>query len=235
LYAYIFMKTLGVIGGMGPQASIQFLDLVVQRCTKDFGVCKNDEFPRMLLSSLPAPDIIENRNSEKRAGEMLAEESRRLEQAGADFLVMTCNTMHVLAECCVSSVSIPFVSIIETVVSQAKEEGITKIGLLGSRTTMTSDLYVSPLNTQGIEVLVPKERQQEEVVRCILSTIAGTAGDRERQSLKEEVENLSSAGAEAVILGCTELPLLIDQTMTNIPLLDSLQLLADASCREIFT
>lgn len=229
------MKTLGVIGGMGPQASVRFLDLVVRNCTETYGVRKNDEFPRIVLSSLPAPDLIENRESEVRAGQMLAEESRRLEQAGADFLVMTCNTMHILSECCISSVSIPFLSMVDAVVSEGKANGISRIGLLGSKTTMNTNLYKEPLEQNGISVCIPNTAGQEEVVRCILSVIAGKAGEQERTTLQKEVESLAEAGAEAVILGCTELPILLKQSMTNVPLLDSLQLLADASCKEIFS
>ncbi len=228
------MKTLGVIGGMGPQASIRFLELVIQRCIKEFGVVDNNEFPHILLSNLPAPDIIANRENEGEARRMLAEEGRKLEGAGVDFLVMTCNSMHILSDSCTNAVSIPFLSIIDTVVNKALTEERKSVGLLGTMTTMTSDLYMAPLQDAGIEVVIPPSQERERVVRCILNVIAGRASDKDVQALQEIIRGLQEGSAEAVILGCTELPLLINQSLSEIPVLDSLELLAEASCEEIF-
>jgi len=228
------MKTLGVIGGMGPQASIRFMELVINSCTDDFGVRENAEFPRIILSSLPAPDLIANRENEKKAGDMLEQEAITLEKAGADFLVMTCNTMHVLSSRITNSVSIPFISLIDTVVSQIKLKKVKRTGLLGSMTTMTSDLYLNPLDNAGIEVIRPDIGEMNEVVDCILNVLSGDSSLEERSVLKRVIENLQDRGAQSVILGCTELPLLIDHSDVEIPVFDSLRLLANASCNEIF-
>ncbi|MDP6575484.1 MAG: amino acid racemase [Candidatus Peribacteraceae bacterium] len=228
------MKTLGVIGGMGPQASIRFMELVIGSCTKDFGVKENDEFPRILLSSLPAPDLISDRNREKQAGDMLEQEAITLEKAGADFLVMTCNTMHVLSPRITDSTSIPFISLIDTVVNQIKSDGAKKVGLLGSMTTMTSNLYLEPLRVAGVEVCTPGIDEKNEVVSCIMKVLAGDGSLEERSILKRVIENLQNQGAQSVILGCTELPLLISHSDVEIPVFDSLRLLANASCNEIF-
>jgi len=230
----IIMKTLGVIGGMGPQASIRFMELVINSCTKDFGVKENDEFPRIILSSLPAPDLIANRKMEEKAGNMLEQEAITLENAGADFLVMTCNTMHVLSSRITNSVSIPFISLIDTVVAQIRSDGIKRVGLLGSMTTMTSNLYLEPLRAAGIEVFTPGIDEKNDVVSCIMKVLAGVSGLKERSTLKTIIGNLQNQGAESVILGCTELPLLIDHSDVEIPVFDSLRLLANASCNEIF-
>ena len=228
------MKTLGVIGGMGPQASIRFLDLVIRCCTEKFGVRENAEFPRIILSNLPAPDLITNRENEKEAAHMLTGEAQKLEQAGADFLVMTCNTMHLLADCCINATSIPFLSIIDAVVERAVANGIKRIGLLGSMTTMTSNLYLKPLKESGIEVMLPDVKDRMRVVSCIKSVIAGKATQKEAKIMRNIIRTLQKRGCEAVILGCTELPLLVDQKFAEIPVLDSLALLADAACEEIF-
>lgn len=228
------MKTLGIIGGMGPQASIRFLDLVIRRCIKTFGVKENDEFPRIIMSNLPAPDLIVSRKKEKKARRMLAEEAQKLETAGADFLVMTCNTMHILSNVCTDAVSIPFLSMIETVVRQAVADRRTCVGLLGSLTTMTSDLYRAPLQNASIEVVTPSAKEQIVVVHCIKNVIAGKNTEKDAKALQRIILGLQKRGAEAVILGCTELPLIIDQTQTDVPLLDSLELLAVASSQERF-
>lgn len=234
LLCKIIMKTLGVIGGMGPQASIRFMELVINSCTKDFGVRENDEFPRILLSNLPAPDLIANRENEKKAGDMLEQEAITLEKAGADFLVMTCNTMHVLSPRITDSTSIPFISLIDTVVDQIKSDKTKRVGLLGSMTTMTSSLYLEPLRAAGVEVFTPGIDEKNEVVSCIMKVISGAGGLKERSTLKMIIENLQNQGAESVILGCTELPLLISHSDVEIPVFDSLRLLANASCNEIF-
>ncbi len=229
-----FMKTLGIIGGMGPQASIRFMELVIQKCTNDFGIQKNEEFPRILLSNLPAPDIISDRSRETDAGSMIRQEALCLENAGADFLVMTCNTMHLLKKQITENVSIPFLSIIDTVVQHVVLKQIKCVGLLGSITTMTSDLYIAPLTDAGINVIIPGANDRAIVGNCIMSVIAGTSSIEDSLAIQSIIRKLERNGTGSVILGCTELPLLIRQNMTPVPILDSLDLLADASCREIF-
>lgn len=228
------MKTLGIIGGMGPQASIRFLELVIRRSIDSFGATNNDQFPRILLSSLPAPDIIENRDREQLARDMITQEAVRLQCGGADFLVMTCNTMHILCDSFINVVSIPFFSIIDTVVDAVKERGIQTVGLLGSETTMTSDLYTGPLTRAGINTIIPSPEGRRRTVNCILQTIAGNNTAQTTLDLVSVIEELRLAGAQAVILGCTELPLLVQQAQSPLPVFDSLALLADKSCDKIF-
>ena len=230
----ICMKTLGIIGGMGPQASIRFLDLVIRCCTEKFGVRENDEFPHIILSNLPAPDIIADRKNEEEAKHMLAKEAQTLEGAGADFLVITCNTMHLFADACITATFIPLLSIIDTVTEKAIANGIKRIGLLGSLTTMTSNLYLKPLQEACIEVVIPTEKDRARIVACIKRVIAGQATRREEKILQDIIRTLQKKGCEAVILGCTELPLIVNRNMVKIPVLDSLELLADAACTEIF-
>jgi len=192
LFFYVcnFMKTLGVIGGMGPQASIRFMELVIDSCVNDFGVKENDEFPRIILSSLPAPDLISNRAMETKAGDMLEQEATTLEKAGADFLVMTCNTMHILSPRIIESVSVPFISMISTVIDKVESDGIKKVGLLGSLTTMTSDLYLCPLESLGAEVIVPNSEARNKVVDCIKNVISGQDCEWDKLILKRIGQNL---------------------------------------------
>ena len=231
----LYMKTLGIIGGMGPQASIQFLELVMNRCTESFHVTENDEYPRVLLSSLPVPYAIEHMDKKMKAQNMIIQEAVRLQCSGADFLVMTCNTMHILSEGFVNVISIPFLSIIDTVVHEVVMRRFSTVGLLGSEATMSSGLYRDPLIAAGVNVVIPTNVEKLEITDAILATISGNHSEEQTKIVLRVIRSLADKGADAVILGCTELPLLVHQSMTDIPVLDSLALLADVSCKEIFS
>lgn len=226
---------LGILGGMGPLASSRFYELLIQICTQRFGVTKNSDFPHLLLDSIPVPDLVRSQDDAAIAIQMIEEEAQRLVRAGATFLAMTCNTMHLYEDRIREAVDVPFLSMIAAVTECVRNDGRKRIGLLGSITTMQSPLYRSPLEQSGIEMLVPTEADQETLGTLIHTVIAGHVREPEQKQLHAQIVALARRGCDAVILGCTELPLLVDQERTSIPLYDSLQILAEECAGMCFT
>ncbi|MAE68638.1 MAG: amino acid racemase [Candidatus Peribacteraceae bacterium] len=224
------MKTIGVLGGMGPHASIDFYRLLIEKS----GGQTNEGFPHILLSNLPVPDFIEDRSREEEAVQMVEEEAKRLEKAGADFLVITCNTMHVHLDRFRQAVSIPFISMIGAVVDRVQEDGIECVGLLGSPTTIASDLYQEPLKHFGIKVLIPDEEDQSFITHTIFRIIAGKADEHDRSKVCTIIDRLGEHGAQGVILGCTELPMCFRGIEASLPIFRSTEILAKEAIQSVY-
>jgi len=225
-------KTAGILGGMGPHASIRFYEAVIQKSQEQYQVEKNHEFPHLLLSNLPVPDLIQDKNAMEQTVHMLHEEARKLEKAGADFLVLVCNTMHHFVD--ESAFNIPFVSMIDSVVEVVKKDGRKKVGLLASKTMTHSGMYQQQLRDRDIETLLLSESDQDELVGIILEYIANKHTSEHLKKLQTFIDSLKQAGAEAVILGCTELPLMITADISSLPVYSSSDILAERTCREIY-
>lgn len=228
------MKILGVLGGMGPQASVHFYDLLIRTSIKKYGVRKNADFPHILIDNIPVPDLVKSKEDEERTVAIVEEEAQRLKKAGADFLALPCNTMHLYVDRIQQAANLPFISMIEAVVGSVEADGRKKIGLLGSVTTMKSRLYSDLLERKGIKMILPDEETQEVIGSVIHAVIASEYGEAERYSLGEAIEQLASQGAEGVILGCTELPIVADEIQMQTPIYNSLQILAEECCAKIF-
>lgn len=226
------MKILGVLGGMGPQASIRFYDLLIKISIEKYGVEKNADFPHVLIDNIPVPDLVMSKDNEEKTVEIVENEARRLAKAGASVLVLACNTMHLYKDRIAQAGGIPFLSMVDSVVEKVTNDRIQKIGLLGTITTMRSGLYTDPLQKANIEVILPSEEDQNRTGALIHAVIAGNINTKEQDALSNIMEQLSRNGAEAIILGCTELPLLIQKTIA-MPIYDSLKILADCACKEI--
>ncbi len=215
------MKTLGILGGMGPSASLDFYRTLIEYS----GAQQNHEFPHLLLSNLPVPDFIDDRSREEEAVCMVKKEAKALERAGADELVIICNTMHLYLDRFQSAVDIPFVSMIDTVVKHVHSYS-KSVGLLASPTTIASKLYQEPLHNRGVEVLVPTAKEQKMVTQSIYRTIANTQTTEDVKNIQSIADRMLKDGAEGIILGCTELPVLMRYVQGSIPFFASTDLLA---------
>ncbi len=224
---------LGILGGMGPQASIRLYELIIQSSIRDYGIRDNANVPHILLDNIPVPDLVLSRDDEEKTIRIVEEEAKRLAKAGATLLVLACNTMHLYANRFQSVAGIPFLSMIDSVVKKVLDSGVQKVGLVGSPTTMRSDLYLTPLQNAGIEVLIPKQSDQDRIGTLIHGVIAGTIDAKDTKDFNAIAGKLLSEGAQAVILGCTELPFLVD-AKTDVHFFDSLEILSESICTELF-
>lgn len=153
----------------------------------------------------------------------MADAAKRLEKAGADIVVLCTNTMHLCSQAIIDNISIPFLHIAEATGLEITSRSIKKVGLLGTRFTMEKDFYKKVLaNKFGIEVIIPDEEEIEVVHRIIYEELVqGQIKDESREAYKTIIKNLENRGAEGVILGCTEIPLLISDEDVDIPTFDT--------------
>jgi len=220
-------KTVGILGGMGPEATADLYLRIIKIFQQRYGAIYDADFPEMIIINLPIPDVVENPEKENKIKEMLIDSVKRLERAGADFIVIPCNTVTYYLSEMQKAVSIPILNIIQQTANEVKRRDFKKVGLLGTEMTIRSNIYRKVI--KDIELITLNEFEQKETTRVILNILAGKKNLEDRELLSKFIEKLQRLGAEKVILGCTDLPLIIKN---NNEVLDTLQILAEATVRE---
>jgi aspartate racemase len=223
------MKMLGLIGGMSWESSAHYYRLINQGVRKACGATAS---ARLLLWSFNFAEIEALQHSgqwlEQEA--LLVEAARRLEAAGAQVLLICSNTMHKLAQNVEQAVAIPLLHIADPSAQAAAATGIVKVGLLGTSFTMEQDFFKDRLQQHGLDVLVPGAADRALVHRIIYEElVVGEVRDASRLAYRGVIERLVEAGAEAILLGCTEIMLLIGPMDSPVPLFDTTQLHAQAA------
>jgi aspartate racemase len=224
-------KTIGVLGGMGPWATLDFFEKIL-RLTP----AKTDqEHLRVIIDNNPkipdrSPAIVGTGEDPTPA---LVAGARTLQQAGADVIVIPCNTAHYFYERVQNAVSIPVLHIMEEVAATAREEVPTArvLGILATAAAVSSGLYARACARRGIEVVNPDPSGQQVVNRAIYAVKGGQMGPEITAGLKKIADGLVGRGAQALVLGCTELPFVLKPQDVRVPLLDSNQILARAAVR----
>lgn len=215
------MKTIGLIGGMSWESTVSYYQLINETIKKELGGLHS---ARILLYSVDFAEIEEYqaKGDWDKSAKVLSAIAQKLEAAGADFLVICTNTMHKVAPQIQEKISIPILHIAQATADALIENGIQKVGLLGTKYTMTQDFYKEKLLEAGLEVLIPDQTGVEEVNRIIYDELClGKILESSKQTYLAIMEHLKNAGAQAIILGCTEISLLIKQEDTDIPLFDT--------------
>ncbi|MCD6522404.1 MAG: amino acid racemase [Candidatus Diapherotrites archaeon] len=220
------METIGVLGGMGPEATGEFYRRMISICQTKFGAKKNEDFPPIIILNLPTVDVISEKGNEDVLLRFLAGGCVSLKSYGADFVCIPCNTASIFAKRLESEISI--MSIIEETAKACEKRGFRRVGLLATETTIKMGAYKNALEKRGIQCIVPNRKQQEIVTECIMNIIAGKKREK-KERLLQVIEDLKDKKIEAIILGCTELPIVLRQGDCDITLIDSLQVLAEAA------
>jgi aspartate racemase len=226
------MKVIGLIGGMSWNSTLEYYRLINEGVSSKLGGFHS---ARIVLYSLDFEDI-ERTQREARwddATDILVEAGTGLKQAGVDFLVICTNTMHKVADLVAERIGLPLLHIGDAVGDAIKERGLHKIGLLGTRFVMKEDFYRDRLEKYfGIEVLVPPEEEQNIVDRIIYEELCQEKiDDSSRRTCLKIIEGLTGRGAEGIVLGCTELPLLIRPGDVPVTLFDTTRLHAEAAVK----
>ncbi len=215
------MKTIGMIGGMSWESSAEYYRMVNEEVKRQLGGLHS---AKIILFSVDF-DEVERCQSEGRwddAGVILGLAAYSLEKAGADFIVICTNTMHKVIDQISQKTSLPILHIADETAAQIKKLGIKKVGLLGTKYTMEQDFYKSRVTSENIEVLIPDENDRDLINKTIFHELClGTILPSSKDYFKRVIEGLSAEGAEGIILGCTEIGLLIKQEDTAIPLFDT--------------
>ncbi len=224
------MKTIGLIGGMSWESSAEYYRILNELVSSRLGGLHSAQ---VIMVSVDFA-VIERAQSEgqwEHAGAILAQAALSLEKAGADLVLLCTNTMHKVAHMVSQATSLPFLHIAEVTGASIAARGFEKIGLLGTRFTMEEDFYRKVLEDLfGLTVIVPRATDAGTVDRIIYKELcAGRIETNSREAILEIIDRLVGEGAQGIILGCTELPLLIRDEDTAIPLLDTTRLHATAA------
>ncbi|WP_210505762.1 aspartate/glutamate racemase family protein [Naasia sp. SYSU D00057] len=223
------MKTIGLIGGMSWESSSEYYRLVNELVRERVGGLSS---ARCVLYSVDFAEV-EAMQSEGRwdeAGRLLADVARSLESAGADFLVLCTNTMHKVASAIEDAVAVPLLHLGDTTARAVLAEGVTKVGLLGTAFTMEQSFYRDRLSSHGLEVIVPEAEDRELIHRVIYEELClGIVREESRAAYQGVVDRLVERGAEGVILGCTEIELLLRQEDVAVPAFPTTRLHSEAA------
>ena len=224
------MKTIGLIGGMSWESSLEYYRIINETVKERLGGLHS---AKCVLYSVDFAKIEEMQHAGRweEAAQKMVEVGRSLERAGADFLVLCTNTMHKLASEIEAGVNIPLLHIADTTADAVKAAGISRVGLLGTRFTMEQDFYKGRLTEKhGLDVLIPEEADRELVHRVIYDELClGVIKSASRRAFTTVIEKLAAAGAQGVILGCTEIESLVRQEDSPVPVFPTTQIHATAA------
>ncbi|SCZ04986.1 aspartate/glutamate racemase family protein [Microvirga guangxiensis] len=215
-------KTIGLIGGMSWESSAEYYRIINQETLKRLGGVHS---ARSLMLSVDFDEIeqLQHAGEWDRLADLMRDAALHLERGGADFIVLCTNTMHRLADAITSSVRIPLLHIADPTAEGIKTAGFTRVGLLGTAFTMEQDFYKGRLQSRhGLEVIVPEADDRKIVHEVIYrELILGRIDPASRQAYRTIIARLIDQGAQAVILGCTEIMLLVSQEDSAVPLFDT--------------
>lgn len=227
------MKTLGIIGGLGPETTSEFYLDVVFSCQKKDRTTR----PPIIISSVPLPYEIEeeailNGRGIERFPPFLVNEAKRLEEAGADFIVMPCNSLHVFIKDIRNAVRIPVLSIVEEATKFLKANNLKRVGIVSTSATIKNRLYERAFRENQIEYETPNALQQEKMGKFILDLVNGREDNRDREELIRIIDELAAKDVDCVLLACTDLQLLIPKH-PKLKVFDTMKIFVDATVEEL--
>ncbi|MCX6754227.1 MAG: amino acid racemase [Candidatus Nomurabacteria bacterium] len=228
------MKTLGIIGGLGPQTTSKVYLSVIDLIKKS----GRDEYPPIVIYNLPFPFIIEDEaiiqgiNSEKMIP-YLIEGAKTLERSGANFAILPCNTLHKYITEIRESVKLPFLSILEETVLFLKFKKIETVGILATETTIKSKIYENILKNNKIHVVYPSLAEQEIINNIIVELLNSRDDNSHTENIQAICDSMFEKGVNNILLACTDLQLIKFSLKNNINIIDTTDILIEASVREL--
>ncbi|MGN6237676.1 aspartate/glutamate racemase family protein [Dyella sp.] len=223
------MKTIGLLGGMSWESTIPYYRLINEAVKQRLGGLHS---AKLLLHSVDFAQIeaCQRAGDWDAAGAHLAQAARGLQMAGAELLLIGANTMHKVAPAIEAAIDIPLLHVADATAQAVRAAGIARVGLLGTRFTMEQDFYVDRLASHGLEVLVPPPADREEIHRVIYAELCqGRFEDASRRVFRRVMADLVARGVGGIILGCTEIGLLVDAGDAAVPQFDTTRLHALAA------
>jgi aspartate racemase len=223
------MKTIGLIGGMSWESSAQYYAIINRAVRERFGGAHSAE---TLLYSVDFGEIerLQHDGDWPSLTARMVDAGRRLEAGGADFVLICSNTMHLMADDVAAAIGVPLLHVVDPTASAITKAGLKRVGLLGTAFTMEKAFYRDRLDAAGLETVIPDAADRREVHRVIYEElVAGKIEAASRAAYREVIARLVERGAEAIVLGCTEIMLLVDQTDSVVPLFDTTSLHALAA------
>ena len=220
-------KTIGILGGMGPMASANLYKKIVEIAQRQFGAEQDYDFPPIILYSLPLVDFDETGFvNEGSVLKQLYQGVKKLEDSGADFIIIACNTVHYFQDKLQEQTKIPIVSIIDEAIKEVIDSKVKTVGLLTSESTRALKIYEKRLNKSNVKTVSASDDQQRQINKLILDTMGGNVTKRDKQGLFSIADNLTDKGAQGIVIGCTELPLIINGDDLNIKTFNTSDIIA---------
>lgn len=215
------MKTIGLIGGMSWESSSEYYRLINEEIKNKLGGLHS---AKCILYSVDFDEIerYQANGDWESAGHTLRDVAISLEKAGADFIVICTNTMHKVINYMEEKINIPILHIADATANEIKKTNVNSVGLLGTKYTMVQDFYKSRIEANGIKVLIPDNEDIELINKVIYKELClGKINQTSKEYFKKAIKNLVDKGAEGIILGCTEIGLLIKQEDSEVPIFDT--------------
>ena len=230
------MKTIGLIGGMSWESSIEYYRIINETVKAKLGGLHSS---KSIMYSVDFADIevLQHQGKWHDAAQILAEAAKKLEKGGADFVIICTNTMHKVADDIQAHIHIPILHIADATARRIKDSGIRRIGLLGTRFTMEDAFYKDRLiQKYGLDVIIP-DVQGREIVHHVIydELVIGKIREESRKQYADIIEGLVKDGAEGVILGCTEIGLLVHEKDCRVPRFDTARIHAEAAVEYALT
>ena len=224
------MKTIGLIGGMSWESTLEYYKIINETVKEKLGDLHS---AKCILYSVDFEDInnLQHNGKWNDLTRIMIDAAQRIERAGADFILICTNTMHKMADKIQDNISIPLLHIVDATAEKIKEKEIKKVGLIGTKFTMEEDFYKKILEEKyDIKVVIPEEREREIIHKIIYDELClGIKKQKSKDRIKKIIDNLILKNTEGIILGCTELPILIKQKDIDIPLFDTTRIHATAA------
>ncbi len=224
------MKTIGLIGGMSWESSIEYYRIINETVKTKLGGLHS---AKSIMYSVDFAEIetLQHHGKWDEATKLMIDAAQKVENGGADFLVICTNTMHKMADEVQQNIQIPVLHIVDATAKKIKAQGLKKVGLLGTRFTMEEDFYKGRLiNRHGLGVIIPSDEEREIVHRVIYDELCnGEIKQLSKARFINIIENLVKEGAEGIISGCTEIGLLVKNQDSKVPLFDTTQIHAEAA------
>jgi aspartate racemase len=224
-------KRIGILGGMSPESTVAYYEYITRTYTERYG---NYGYPEILVYSVSFQPYVDWPKSDRwdLVAQGLADAAQKLEATGADLILIATNTMHLVFDEVQASVGVPMLSLLDAVAEAILARGMAKVGLLGTEFAMEKGFYQEALARKGITVLVPSAADRRYVNAVIYDElVAGRIRDESRTRYVTIIKKLAARGAEGVILGCTEIPLLVSEADAGLPLFDTTAIHAEAALR----
>ena len=216
------MKTIGLIGGMSWESSSEYYRIINETIKEKLGGLHS---AKCILHSVDFEDIanLQHQGKWEELTKLMIDFAQKLERAGADLIVICTNTMHKMAEEIQNNINIPLLHIADVTAEKIIEKGLSKLGLLGTEFTMEEDFYKKRLKERySLDVIIPSDSDRKIIDNIIYNELClGVKKESSKEKFKEVIKKLISDGADGLILGCTEIPLLISQKDVEAPLFDT--------------
>lgn len=222
-------KVIGVLGGMGPESTAIFYQSVIRYAQRIYGTQYDEDYPEIFIYNLPIPDVVEGLSSPAKTAKVLIAGAQKLASIGVDFIVMPCNTVHYFYPQMCQHLSIPFICIFLATAKKIRADGKKKVGFMATETTIKYQSYADDFSRNGIELICPNPQQTKRLTQIIMNILAGQKQNEDKAALLDIANDMAKQGAEGIVLSCTDLPILLQQSDTDLKIYDTVDILAEAT------